>query len=76
MARSLFDWTIRNIQADDDSPDRVPQVPWETLFLGHGTKWERAWTYILLLRQRGIDAALLAVPDRFIAWRRSPARSR
>ena len=45
------------------SPDRVPQVPWETLFLGHGTTWERAWTYILLLRQRGIDAALLALPE-------------
>ena len=62
VARSLFDWTIRNIQTDYDSPDRVPQVPWETLFLGHGTTWERAWTYILLLRQRGIDAALLALP--------------
>ena len=62
VARSLFDWTVRNIQTDYDSPGRVPQVPWETLFLGHGTSWERAWTYILLLRQRGIDAALLALP--------------
>jgi tetratricopeptide (TPR) repeat protein len=62
VARSLFDWTIRNIQTDYDSPDRVPQVPWETLFLGHGTPMERAWTYILLLRQRGIDAAVLALP--------------
>jgi tetratricopeptide (TPR) repeat protein len=63
VARSLFDWTIRNIQTDYDSSRRVPQVPWETLFLGHGTPLERAWTYILLLRQRGIDAALLALPD-------------
>jgi tetratricopeptide (TPR) repeat protein len=62
VARSLFDWTVRNIQTDSDSPDRAPQVPWETLFLGHGTTWERAWTYILLLRQRGIDAAVLALP--------------
>jgi len=62
VARSLFDWTVRNIQTDYDTPQRVPQVPWETLFLGHGTTWERAWTYILLLRQRGIDAALLALP--------------
>ena len=62
VARSLFDWTVRNIQTDDDRPGRVPQVPWETLFLGHGTSLERAWTYILLLRQRGIDAALLALP--------------
>ncbi len=63
VARCLFDWTIRNIQTDHDSPDHVPQVPWETLFLGHGTSLERAWTYILLLRQRGIDAALLALPE-------------
>ncbi|MEI8374773.1 MAG: hypothetical protein WCJ35_18265 [Planctomycetota bacterium] len=62
VACNLFDWTVRNIQADYDTPQRVPQVPWETLFLGHGTTWERAWTYILLLRQRGIDAALLALP--------------
>ncbi len=62
VARSLFNWTIRNIQTDDDKPGRAPQVPWETLFLGHGTSWERAWTYVLLLRQRGIDAALLALP--------------
>jgi tetratricopeptide (TPR) repeat protein len=62
VARSLFDWTIRNIQTDYDNPDRVPQVPWETLFLGHGTPLERAWTYILLLRQRGIDAVMLALP--------------
>ena len=61
-ARRLFDWTVRNIANDYDKPDRPPQVPWETLFLGHGLPWERAWTYVLLLRQRGIDAAVLAVP--------------
>ena len=68
VARSLFDWTVRNIQTDYDSPDRVPQVPWETLFLGHGTPLERAWTYILLLRQRGIDAGLVGLArGRFLA---------
>ncbi len=61
-ARNLFDWTVRNIQLDYDRPDRAPQVPWETLFLGHGDALERAWTYILLLRQCGIDAAVLALP--------------
>ena len=82
MARSLFDWTIRNIQSDyvdpkhDDpdsgDPDHVPQVPWETLFLGHGTPLERAWTYILLLRQRGIDAALLVPGEDSAATGKSP----
>ena len=61
-ARNLFDWTIRNIQLDYDGPDHVPQVPWETLFVGHGTALERAWTFILLLRQCDIDAAILALP--------------
>jgi tetratricopeptide (TPR) repeat protein len=61
-ARNLFDWTVRNIQLDEDRSDHVPQVPWETLFLGHGTAMERAWTYILLLRQCDIEAAVLALP--------------
>jgi tetratricopeptide (TPR) repeat protein len=62
VACNLFDWTVRNIQTDYDRSDRIQQLPWETLFLGHGTNLERAWTYILLLRQRGIDAAMLALP--------------
>jgi hypothetical protein len=61
-ARNLFDWTVRNIQLDEDRPDREPQMPWETLFCGHGTELERAWVYVLLLRQCDIDAAILALP--------------
>jgi hypothetical protein len=60
-ARSLFDWTVRNIQLDAELPDRPPQFPWETLLLGHGTAAERAEVFILLLRQLDIDAAVLAV---------------
>jgi tetratricopeptide (TPR) repeat protein len=63
-ARNLFDWTVRNIQLDPDGPGHIPQVPWETLFLGHGTAMERAWIYILLLRQCDIDAAVLALPEK------------
>ena len=74
VARNLFDWTIRNIQSDYDESDRVPQVPWETLFLGHGTSWERAWTYILLLRQRGIAAAVLAIRKTEPAAANQPAK--
>lgn len=39
------------------------QFPWETLWFGRGTVWQRAWVYVLLLRQQGIDAAILAVPQ-------------
>ncbi len=62
QARNLFDWTVRNIQLDLDRPDRPPQVPWETLLLGRGTALERSWVFVLLLRQQGIDAAMLALP--------------
>ena len=61
-ARKLFDWTIRNVQFDAESPDRIPQVPWESLLLGRGTAMERAWIFILLLRQQGIDAGLVELP--------------
>ena len=46
----------------------------ETLFLGHGTSWERAWTYILLLRQRGIAAAVLAIRKTEPAAANQPAK--
>jgi hypothetical protein len=64
-AKCLFDWTIRNIQIEPErfsqpgTPARVLQTPWETLLLGRGTAAERAWVFILLARQQGLDAALL-----------------
>lgn len=61
-ARKLFDWTIRNVQFEAESPDRIPQVPWESLLLGRGTAMERAWIFMLLLRQQGIDAGLVELP--------------
>ncbi len=39
------------------------QKPGETLLLGIGTPTDRAWIFILLCRQVGLDAALLAIPD-------------
>jgi hypothetical protein len=60
-AKSLFDWTVRNIQLEADSPRRIPQFPWEALLFGRGTAAERAWVFILLARQSGIDAAMLGL---------------
>lgn len=64
-AKCLFDWTVRNIQLESEEvgqlggPDRVLQTPWETLLLGRGTAAERAWVFVLLARQQGLDAAVL-----------------
>ena len=70
QARELFDWTARNVQLDGvpaaegtQAPSRVLQKPWETLLFGRGTATDRAWLFILLARQQGIDAALLALVD-------------
>jgi hypothetical protein len=62
-AKCLFDWTVRNIQLDADDANRVPVFPWEVLLFGRGTATERAWAFILLARQLGIDAAMLALDE-------------
>jgi tetratricopeptide (TPR) repeat protein len=68
-ARRLFDWTVRNVQREpplviDGKPQgHLPQLPWETLLTGRGAPIDRAWLFLLLARQAGLDAALLAVPD-------------
>jgi hypothetical protein len=61
QAKNLFDWTIRNIQYDPNLANRVPQFPRETLLFGRGTALERAWVFILLARQMGINAAMLGL---------------
>ena len=60
-ARKLFDWTVRNIQLDPDAVERTRLLPREVLLLGHGSAMERAWVFILLARQQGLDAAVLAL---------------
>ena len=60
-AKSLFDWTVRNVQIEADRPDRIPLLPWETLLFGRGTATERAWVFILLARQLRIEAAMLGL---------------
>ena len=62
-AKNLFNWTIRNIQLEEDDKDRVPLFPWESLLFGRGTAMERAWIFILLARQQGLDAAVLALAE-------------
>jgi tetratricopeptide (TPR) repeat protein len=72
IAARLFDWTIRNIQLElDDWPTssqyKLPRhwhTPYETVVLGRGTASDRAWVFMLLARQQGLDVVMLAVkPD-------------
>ncbi len=64
QAQRLFDWTVRNIQLQPSSGPGAPawrQLPWETLLLGRGTSLDRAWVFILLTRQLGIEAFLIGL---------------
>ena len=67
QASRLFDWTVRNIQLetvrDPEANQRLGQMPWETLFLGRGMAVERAWVFMLLARQQGLDVVLLGFDD-------------
>jgi tetratricopeptide (TPR) repeat protein len=56
---ALFDWTVRNIQLDE--PDAVTPIlhPWQALAYGHGSVELRAWAFIELCRQQGVDAVIL-----------------
>ncbi len=62
LAARLFDWTIRNVQLEDESEDNA-DLPWQVLLLGRGEARHRAWVFMLLARQQGLDVVMLAYPD-------------
>jgi len=74
-ALRLFDWTVRNIALEtvDSAKEKRPEVllPWQVMLRGRGTAIERAWTFLLLARQRGLDVVMLAYrdPDAADGWR-------
>lgn len=69
-AHLLFDWVIRNVQfplsndvqTSNGQVLRAPHLPMETLFFGRGDSIDRAWVFVLLCRQQGLDAVVLALP--------------
>jgi hypothetical protein len=62
VAEQLFDWTVRNIRLQPPaSGSEVRHRPFETLLLGRGTAIERAWVFILLARQQGLDVVQLGI---------------
>ncbi len=60
VAQALFDWTIRNIQLDDEDSAGILQQPWQVLLHGHGTAQQRAWIFAELCRQQQLDVVMLA----------------
>ena len=71
QAVQMCDWVVCNVEMrsnwipinQQQAIAVTPQHPWQTLLLGYGTMPDRATVFLELLRQRRIDAALLAVPD-------------
>ena len=71
VAEAIFDWTVRNIQLEPQPTGESTaaekwlalHLPLDTVFLGRGTPLQRAWVFMLLARQAGLDVVLLATPD-------------
>jgi tetratricopeptide (TPR) repeat protein len=70
-ATKLFEWVVRNIAlmqpgelgADSAGQPLEPNhLPYQSIFLGRGEVIDRAWVFVLLCRQLGLDAAVLALP--------------
>ena len=60
-AKTLFDWTVRNIEIRSEAM-LLPQYPWQTLLIGAGSMWDRAWVFMELLQEERIDSCILSVP--------------
>ncbi len=66
IARQLFDWTVRNLQLDDEAAlagEPTRRFAHEVLQSGRATASERTWIFTLLLRQQGLDAVVLGISD-------------
>lgn len=70
LAEQLFAWTVRSLAPASDPPmvptEAVPGSRWflpgEILLAGRGSGPQRAWIFIELLRQAGLEAVMLATP--------------
>ncbi|MCE9631670.1 MAG: CDC27 family protein [Planctomycetia bacterium] len=71
VAKNLFEWTIRSLAIVSDPP-MVPSaetpgtrwfLPGEVLLSGRASPAQRAWIFIELLRQAGLDGVMLATGD-------------
>lgn len=68
VAQSLFQWTVRSLAVVSDPPmipsDTLPGTRWflpgEILLAGRASPAQRAWIFLELLRQAGIDGVMVA----------------
>jgi len=68
VAENLFRWTIRSLAPVSDPPmvpgEKLPGSRWffpgEILLAGRGSAPQRAWIFLELLRQAGLDGVMLA----------------
>ena len=54
---------VRNLEFVPDEKAKKPEWPhrpWETMLFGRGRAVDRAWVFMLLARQQGLDVVLLA----------------
>ena len=61
VARSLFDWTVRNVQLVPKD-EAMPRWPWELMLHGKASAAGRAWVFAGLCRQRNLTAVVVSVP--------------
>lgn len=70
-AAAIFDWTVMNIALKEDMLSRAlrdfsvsapTRTPTEILLGGQGTALERAWVFMLLARQQGLNVILIKIP--------------
>ncbi len=61
LAQELFDWTVRNVTLEEKDAGTEPL--WESLLWGRGPSATRAWIFIELCRQQGLDAVMLGYRD-------------
>jgi hypothetical protein len=71
VAGRLFDWTVRSLALVSDPPmvptETTPGTRWmlpgEILLSGRASGPQRAWIFLELLRQAGLDGVMLATGD-------------
>jgi hypothetical protein len=61
---AVFEWVVRNVQVlpPEELPP-TPLMPGITLIVGVGSELERAWVFLELLRQVGVEGAMIAYTE-------------